>query len=46
MAETTNYLILGYAVIFIVMGLHVYSLISRAKRVRDDLALLEEMDKE
>ena len=46
MAETTNYMILGFAVIFIVMGVHLWSLYNRAGRLKKDLAMLEEMENE
>ncbi len=42
-AETTNYMILGFAVIFGTIGIHLWSLYSRDKRLKKDLALLEEM---
>lgn len=46
MAETTNYMILGFAVIFVTMGVHLWSLYNRAGRLKKDLAMLEEMEKE
>lgn len=45
-AETTDFMILGFAVIFGVMLLHVWSLYSRANRLKKDIELLEEMEKE
>ncbi|MBI3159097.1 MAG: hypothetical protein HYZ26_05810 [Chloroflexi bacterium] len=42
-AETTDYLILGLAFVFIPMALHVWSLVSRRKRLESDLAMMEEM---
>ena len=46
MAETTNFMILGFAVIFVTMGIHLWSLYSRAGRLKRDLAMLEDMDEE
>ena len=46
MAETTNFMILGFAVIFVTMGVHLWSLYSRAGRLKKDLAMLEDMDEE
>ncbi|HAY85442.1 MAG TPA: hypothetical protein DCY42_11120 [Chloroflexi bacterium] len=45
MAETTNYMILGFAVIFGTILVYVLSLASRLKRVKSDLAMLKDMDK-
>lgn len=42
--DTTNYMILGYAVIFVVMGLYVWSLKSRRKNFENDLDLISKMD--
>jgi hypothetical protein len=44
-AETTNFMILGFAVIFVSILLHVWSLYSRANRLKKDLKMLEELDK-
>ena len=46
MAETTNFMILGFAIIFVTMGIHLWSLYSRAGRLKRDLAMLEDMDEE
>ena len=43
-ANTTEYMIMGFAVIFGTMGIHLWSLYSRANRLKKDLALLEEME--
>jgi hypothetical protein len=43
-AETTNYMILGFAVIFGTIGIHLWSLYSRAGRLKKDLAMLEDLD--
>ncbi len=44
-AETTSYLILGYAVIFGVLFLHLASFVVRNRNLRTDLELLEKLDK-
>ncbi len=45
-AQTTNFMILGFAVIYGTIGIYVWSLYSRAGRLKKDLALLEESDEE
>lgn len=40
-AETTNYLILGFAVIFLVFGLHLASFPLRIRNLRADLNALQ-----
>lgn len=44
MAETTNYMILGFAVIFGTIFVYVFSLMSRLRRVKQDLETLKGMD--
>jgi hypothetical protein len=44
-AETTGFMILGYAVIFGVLLLHVASLALRKRNLRRDYDLLKEIDK-
>jgi CcmD family protein len=44
MAETTNYMILGFSVIFGTILVYVWSLRSRLSRVKKDLALLQDLD--
>jgi CcmD family protein len=44
--ETTNYMILGFAVIFTVIFVYVGSLYARANRAKKDLKMLEEMQDE
>ncbi|MBN2045008.1 MAG: CcmD family protein [Anaerolineales bacterium] len=46
MADTLNYMILGFVVIFVTIGLHIWSLINRSNRLKKDLALLEDMAEE
>ncbi len=43
-AQTLNYMIAGYAVIFGVMGGYVISLIVRWQRLRKEQAYLEELN--
>ena len=43
-AETTNYMIAGYAVIFTIMLLYVISIFIRRRNLRRDLDTLNEID--
>lgn len=43
--DTSGYMIAGYAIAFIVMGLYVLSLYLRSRNLKQDLAMLEELDK-
>jgi len=43
-AQTTNYMILGYVVIFGMMGLYGISLWIRQRSLRQDLAILQDLD--
>ena len=43
--DTSGYMIAGYAIAFIVMGLYVASLVVRARNLKRDMETLEEMDK-
>lgn len=43
-AETTSYLILGLAFVFVPMALHLFSLRLREKRLKEDMALLDELE--
>jgi CcmD family protein len=45
-AQTTNYMIAGYTVIFGVMFFYVISLIVRRRNLEKDLAVLEDLAKE
>lgn len=45
-ANTSAYMIAGYAVAFIVMALYILSIYLRSRNLNQDLTLLEEMDKE
>jgi uncharacterized membrane-anchored protein YhcB (DUF1043 family) len=45
-AETTAYMIAGYAVIFGVMLTYLVSLFLRNRHLRQDLELLDEMEKQ
>ncbi len=42
-AETTSYMIAGYAIIFIVMGIYILSLWWRRRNLERDQQLLEEI---
>jgi len=44
--NTVGYLVAGYAVIFGLMGLFLFSLISRWRNLKKDLALLGELEKD
>ena len=43
-AETTDYMILGFAFIFVPMAIYIWSLVSRRKNALRDLALMKELD--
>jgi hypothetical protein len=45
MAETTNYMLAGYAVIFGTMALYLVSLVARWRRLQRDERMLEEEEK-
>lgn len=45
MAETTNYMLAGYAVIFGTMALYLVSLVARWRRLRRDEQMLEDEKK-
>ena len=42
-ADTLNFMIMGYAVIFVLMGGYLASLILRARQLRQDEKVLEEV---
>jgi hypothetical protein len=42
--DTSGYMIAGYAVAFIVMGLYVASLYLRSRNLKQDMSMLEEME--
>jgi len=42
--DTSGYMIAGYAVAFIVMGLYVASLYLRSRNLKQDMSMLEELD--
>jgi hypothetical protein len=44
-AETTNFMILGFAFIFIPMLIHIWSMYSRANRLNKDMEMLKELEK-
>lgn len=43
--DTSGYMIAGYAISFLVMALYVASIYLRSRSLRQDMTLLEEMDK-
>lgn len=43
--DTSGYMIAGYLVAFMVMGLYIASLYLRYRNLNRDMAMLEEMDK-
>jgi hypothetical protein len=43
--DTSGYMIAGYAVAFIVMAIYVASMYLRARSLKQDMTMLEEMDK-
>ena len=43
--DTSGYMIAGYAVAFIVMGIYVASIYIRSRNLNQDMSMLEEMDK-
>ena len=44
MADTINFMILGFAVTFVTIGIHLWSLFSRGNRLKKDLALLDDLE--
>ena len=44
--DTTNYLILGYAVFSIVFVIYLFSLFVRSRNLKQDIELLQELDRE
>jgi hypothetical protein len=42
--DTSGYMIAGYAIAFIVMGLYVFSLYLRSRNLHQDMTMLEEME--
>lgn len=45
-ANTTTYFVAGYAVIFGIMAIYLISLLIRWRNLRQDEAVLEELDKQ
>jgi hypothetical protein len=43
--DTSGYMIAGYAIAFIVMGIYVASIYIRTRNLNQDKEILEEMDK-
>lgn len=44
--NTDNYMIAGYVVSFVVMGIYLFSMYVRGRNLKRDLETYEEMDKE
>ena len=44
--DTSGYMIAGFIVSFVVMGLYITSLYLRTRNLKQDQAMLEEMDRE
>jgi hypothetical protein len=42
--DTSGYMIAGYVIAFVVMGLYVASIYIRSRNLKQDKAMLEEMD--
>lgn len=42
--DTSGYMIAGFAIAFIVMGLYVFSLYLRSRNLNQDMAMLEEIE--
>lgn len=43
--DTTGYMIAGYAITFIILGIYVASMVLRNRNYKQDMTVLEEMDK-
>ncbi len=43
--DTSGYMIAGYVVAFVVMGIYVASMYLRSRNLRQDMSMLEELDK-
>jgi hypothetical protein len=43
--DTSGYMIAGYVVAFVVMALYVASIYLRSRNLKQDISMLEEMDK-
>jgi hypothetical protein len=43
--DTSGYMIAGYVIAFLLMGLYVSSMYLRSRNLKQDMTMLEEMDK-
>jgi hypothetical protein len=43
--DTSEYMIAGYIISFIVMGLYIASIYVRSRNLKQDMSMLEEMEK-
>ena len=44
--DTSGYMIAGYVISFVVMGLYLASIYIRSRSLKQDMSMLEEMEKE
>ena len=44
--ETTNYMIAGYAVIFLVMAIYLISMVIRSRNLKQDMQVLQEIEEQ
>lgn len=44
--DTANYMVMGYAVLFIVLGIYLLSLYTRNRNLKRDAELLEEIEQQ
>ena len=44
--DTSGYMIAGYVIAFLVMGLYLASIYLRSRNLKQDMSMLEEMEKE
>ena len=43
--DTSSYMIAGYVIAFVVMGLYIASIYLRSRNLKQDVSMLEEMEK-
>lgn len=43
--DTSGYMIAGYVIAFLVMGLYIASIYLRSRNLKQDMSMLEEMEK-
>ena len=42
--DTLDFMLLGFGVIFVVMGIYIFSLFNRSKKLQQDMQNLEDME--